>query len=52
MTYLGGTAHLNEGPVPVIYLALFGPAVALPALLVLDRYERWAVRHRDAARTR
>jgi len=36
----------------VIYLALFGPAAAIPALLVLERYERWAVRHRGASRAR
>lgn len=26
----------------MIYLALLGPAAALPALLMLDRLERWA----------
>ncbi len=30
----------------MIYLVLVGPFVALPALLALERYEQWAIRHR------
>jgi hypothetical protein len=33
----------------VIYLTLIGPVVALPALLLLDRLEQWAVHRRHEA---
>jgi hypothetical protein len=31
----------------VIYLTLIAPVVALPALLLLDRLERWTVQRRQ-----
>lgn len=50
LAYLGGTT--TDERLHVIYLALIGPAAALPALLLLDRLEQWAlVRRRPALRT-